>query len=275
MRELDIRPIIELTQQAGQAIMPYFSGEKHIRSIDPETETKEDGSPVTLADMAAHRVINAGLQTLSDLPILSEEALAMPYETRRHWTRFWLFDPLDGTREFLAGRPEFTINIALIEETRPILGVIHAPILGVTYLAQEGQGAFRKDHAGITHIEVAQTLGPTIRVLVSRSHDTWDKIAKETNLPCTWVQAGSALKFGRLAEGQGDVYPRRGPTMEWDTAAGQCIVTEAGARMMDWQGKPFLYNKEDLTNPGFFVGTLAALDAGFFDVFANLLKKQS
>jgi len=142
MRDLDIRPIIDLAQQAGQAIMPYFSGGAHIRRIDPEAEMKEDGSPVTLADMAAHRVINAGLQRLSDLPILSEEALAMPYETRRHWTHFWLVDPLDGTREFLAGRPEFTINIALIEETRPILGVIHAPVLGVTYFAQEGPRRF-------------------------------------------------------------------------------------------------------------------------------------
>lgn len=273
MTNFDIHAVIALAEKAGQAVIPYFSGGDYIRLADPEAETKADGSPVTLADMAAHRLIAEGLQTFSDLPILSEEATALSYETRKHWTRFWLVDPLDGTREFLSGRPEFTVNIALIEETRPVLGVIHAPLLGVTYFAQEKEGAFCKRASGIERIEAAKVLGANIRVLVSRSHDAWDTIAKETNVRCTWVHAGSALKFGRLAEGQADVYPRRGPTMEWDTGAGQCIITQAGASMMDWHGKPFLYNKEDLTNPGFFVATPAALDAGLFDIFASLLQK--
>jgi 3'(2'), 5'-bisphosphate nucleotidase len=218
---------------------------------------KADHSPLTTADLASQRAIAAGLAALPPphYPVLSEEGASAPYEERARWTRFWLVDPLDGTKEFLQRNGEFTVNIALVAGNEPVLGVVHAPALGVTYWAGRGLGAFVRDETAGTPqpIHAADYRAfPALQVVVSRSHAgalTRSFLSALGPHECT--NAGSSLKLCRIAEGAAHLYPRFGPTMEWDTGAAHCVVREAGGTITDLAGRELRYNKRDLHNPYF------------------------
>ena len=221
-----------------------------------EVARKADESPLTEADLASHRVIVEGLEGLSpSLPVLSEESAdEVGFATRAGWRRYWLVDPLDGTKDFVKRNGEFTVNVALIERHAPVLGVVAAPVTGVCYAAGRGLGARRYDPDGATSVLRARTpAGKPWRVAASRSHLDRRTEAFIRNLgPSERVSIGSSLKFCLLAEGGVDVYPRFGPTSEWDTAAAQCVVEEAGGRVTDLGLEPLRYNTgESLLNPYF------------------------
>jgi 3'(2'), 5'-bisphosphate nucleotidase len=241
---------IRSAKQAGVRIMEIYDGDFAI-------EQKDDNSPLTEADMAAHGVVVNGLQSLSPaFPVLSEESADIPYSARRRWEHYWLVDPLDGTREFIKRNGEFTVNIALIEQDRAILGVVYAPALKLCYFAASGMGAFKQEgeqepvaiHARLQHSDPVIVAG-------SRSHRGDSLNAFLANLgEHELLSMGSALKSCLVAEGAADIYPRLGPTSEWDTAAAQCIVEEAGGRVTTLDMKTLRYNtKESLLNPEFFV----------------------
>jgi 3'(2'), 5'-bisphosphate nucleotidase len=236
-----------LAQQAGAAILHHYRDAEGAKLQD-----KADGSPLTAADLASHETIIAGLQRIApDIAIISEEnkdhppvAAGMP---------FWLVDPLDGTREFLNRNGEFTVNIALLRDAEPVLAVVHAPVLGTTYIGQHGVGAWRiKDGEAPQPISVSAPQGE-LRVVASRSHSDEKTTALLQRLPPNEVvSAGSSLKFCMVAEGSADFYPRLGTTMEWDTAAAQCVLEAAGGRVVQCDGTPLRYNKSDRRNPHFF-----------------------
>ncbi len=217
---------------------------------------KQDESPLTQADLASHTLILETLPKLSPaLPCLSEEAADIPYATRRSWSRYWLVDPLDGTKEFVKRNGEFTVNIALVEGQRPVLGVIHAPVLGLTYGAARGLGAFRLE--GTRRIAIAtRKLPAKPNFIVSRSHKDAALATLLARAPAhDAVSRGSSLKFCLVADGTADFYPRLGPTSEWDTAAGQCLVEQAGGAV--WrlpELTPLGCNEKDsVLNPAFAV----------------------
>lgn len=219
-------------------------------------QSKPDQSPVTEADLAAHQLIAAELRRLTPgVPVLSEEAAEVDFETRSSWPRFWLVDPLDGTKEFLAGRDEFTVNIALIEGQHPILGVVQVPPSGVCYSGLVGTGAWRSDSpsAHPQAIHIAKRSGMPVRVAGSRSHrgSSLDGFLQRLGTSELY-SVGSSLKFCLLAEGQADVYPRLGPTSEWDTAAGHAVLAAAGGQVRRIDGASLLYNTQrDWVNPYF------------------------
>jgi 3'(2'), 5'-bisphosphate nucleotidase len=220
-------------------------------------KSKDDGSPLTIADRAANDIIVDRLQRFApDIPVLSEESARAGYETRRHWGRFFLVDPLDGTKEFLNRNGEFTVNIALIENGHPVLGVVYVPVTGVCYLGAQGAGAW-KQHAGVqTPIRVRDYRGGRATVVASRSHagpETERFLAKLAECEGAYDTAslGSSLKLCLVAEGAADIYPRLGPTSEWDTAAAHCVVEAAGGRVVNLAGDPLVYNKPDILNPYF------------------------
>jgi 3'(2'), 5'-bisphosphate nucleotidase len=204
----------------------------------------------------------AALQALTPtIPILSEESTGITYQERQHWSLFWLVDPLDGTREFVQRNGEFTVNIALIREQRPILGVVQVPVLHLTYWAADGVGAFKTAGNATSPLHANRTLRQPLHVVASRSHAGQETQALLENLrrdhPLEVVSKGSALKFCLVAEGAADLYPRLGPTMEWDTAAAQCIVEQAGGQVTTLTQEPLQYNKENLLNPSFMVASPA------------------
>ncbi len=236
--------------EAGLKILEVYHSE-----ADFSVEAKADNSPLTLADRKAHESIKESLAHLQ-IPLLSEEGKAIPYEERKDWPYFWMVDPLDGTKEFIKKNGEFTVNIALIHDGAPILGVVYSPVLKKLYYARQGQGAFL-EHEGHTQELNSQDVGQkeVVKVVASRSHlneDTQNFIKQypQTEL----LSMGSSLKFMLVAEGKAHVYPRLAPTMEWDTAAAQIVVEEAGGRVIrhDTQTR-MLYNKENLLNPYFVV----------------------
>ena len=242
---------IKAAELACQEILTVY------QSDDFQTEVKGDNSPLTLADKKAHQIIASTLAS-ANLPMLSEEGREIPYEERKSWEYFWMVDPLDGTKEFLKRNGEFTVNIALIHQTKPILGVVAVPVSGDVYYASV-DGAFLKrkgiskklEHRGRIDLKQAG-----LRVVASRSHlDEHTQQFINTLKQPSLVSSGSSLKFMLLAEGAADVYPRFAPTMEWDTAAAQAIVNAVGLKVMQ-QGKEeeLVYNKENLRNPGFLVG---------------------
>ena len=246
--------VTALADRAGRAILDIYERGFHVTR-------KADASPVTEADMAAHALITTELERLTPgIPVLSEEgADVAPWAVRRAWRTFWLVDPLDGTKEFVHGNGEFTVNIALVDDGFPILGVLHVPVTGVTYSAAAGVAAERRDRDGTAEaIRVFGAPGRPLRVVVSRSHSTaatlrfLDGLRREHG-EIQVVKRGSALKACLVAEGLADLYPRLEPTMEWDTAAVQCVVEQAGARLVDLDGRRFRYNKESLRNPSFMV----------------------
>ncbi len=245
-----IEPVVALACEAGRAILEVY--ERNFAVTE-----KEDRSPLTEADLAAHRTIARGLATLTpDLPLLSEESRAIPVAERHAWECFWLVDPLDGTREFIKRNGEFTVNIALIDKGEVVLGVVHVPVTGVTYSACRGGGAWRRSGTDAPQRLVATVpAADPVRVVGSRSHrgDSLDAFLARLGAH-EMVGMGSSLKFCLVAEGRADVYPRLGPTSEWDTAAAQCVVEEAGGRVADLSGVPLRYNARDtLLNPHFLV----------------------
>lgn len=248
----DLLPgVIALAHRAGEAIMAVYG------SGDAGVVSKADDSPLTKADMASHRTIVAGLKKLTpNLAILSEEAADIPYAVRKLWTCYWLVDPLDGTKEFIKRNGEFTVNIALIENGEPVIGVVYAPALGVCYHAARGVGAFVQRGKNVARqIKVKHHVaGTTIKVVASRSHsDARTEALLEHIGDHESVSMGSSLKFCLVAEGEAHLYPRLGPTMEWDTAAAHAVVNEAGGTVCDFAGQELHYNKADLHNPEFFV----------------------
>ncbi|MFP5304886.1 MAG: 3'(2'),5'-bisphosphate nucleotidase CysQ [Gammaproteobacteria bacterium] len=223
---------------------------------DFDVAHKDDDSPLTAADLAAHRCIVDGLRALSPpIPVLSEESVQAAFDQRRGWTRFWLVDPLDGTREFVKRNGEFTVNIALIEHHVPVLGVVYAPALNTVYAGARGLGALRI----LGHLREPMRTRASAgrpRFVVSRSHKDAALDALLAKLPPhEGVSKGSSLKFCLVAEGSADLYPRTGPTSEWDTAAGQCVVECAGGEVLRLpELSPLRYNEKDsLLNPGFVV----------------------
>lgn len=243
--------IVKLAREAGREILAIYERDE-VRAQD-----KADGSPLTAADMASHHAIIEGLKQITpDWPILSEESADVVYEERRNWERFWLVDPLDGTKEFIKRNGEFTVNIALIEHGMPVMGVVYAPVLETIYYAGQGTGAFvQRGNSAAQPIRAAQHPdGEPVRVVASRSHSDERTAALLAGLgehQC--ISMGSSLKLCLVAEGAAHLYPRLGPTMEWDTAAAHAVVNEAGGTVCDLGGSELEYNKSDLHNPEFFV----------------------
>jgi 3'(2'), 5'-bisphosphate nucleotidase len=272
------------SKEAGMAILDVYKQ-------DFDVSYKEDRSPLTLADQRSHDIIVDHLIDPSgeSLPILSEEGKGIPFEQRCEWEYFWLIDPLDGTKEFIKRNGEFTVNIALIYQHRPVLGVIYAPVNNVFYFASEGFGSYRlrNDNAfellggKASEIERDSLLKEILKksdrlpyydrpldshdlplvIVGSRSHpskefEAFVKTMRETHAKVEVVSSGSSLKLCLVAEGRADIYPRLGPTMEWDTAAGQAIVEQANGSVLNYEtGEALQYNKKNLLNPWFIVKT--------------------
>lgn len=243
-----VAPLLSLARRAGGAIIEVYRQPL-------EVTTKADDSPVTIADLRSHDIIVAGLAELTpDVPILSEESSAVPYATRASWSRYWLVDPLDGTKEFLKRNGEFTVNIALIDSHAPVLGVVYLPAQDVLYWGGAQYGTYRR--AGNGAIEAIQTRVPAatpLRIVGSRSHGSDALTAALPRLGAhDLVALGSSLKFCAVAAGEADVYPRFGPTSEWDTAAAQAVLEGAGGQVLEPNGRPLRYNaKESVLNPHF------------------------
>jgi 3'(2'), 5'-bisphosphate nucleotidase len=238
----------EIAREAGRAILDVYSRD------DFAVARKADDSPLTEADQVAHRIISGALEKLDSSPILSEESLPADHAARRQWKRYWLVDPLDGTKEFLKRNGEFTVNIALVDEGRAILGAVLAPVLDRLYLGCVTLGAWRSDAGEAPKpIAVQQNAASPLRVVGSRSHPSPELAAYLGRLPPYEItDMGSSLKICLVAEGTADIYPRLGPTSEWDTAAAQAILESAGGRMIDLAGRPLRYNsKDNLLNPHF------------------------
>ncbi len=240
----------DIAHAAGEVIMKVYAEAF-------EVSQKDDRSPVTEADLRAHHGIVARLHALQPgYPVLSEESAFEPFSTREHWQTYWLVDPLDGTREFVKRNGEFTVNIALIHDHRPVLGVVGAPALGLAYSAAEGLGAWRRENVSPwLPIAARELMPPRLVVASSKSHRNERLEAFHAAVPAhERLIMGSSLKFCLVAEGRADLYPRLGPTSEWDTAAAQCIVECAGGHVTDTAMRPLRYNtKESLLNPEFFV----------------------
>lgn len=237
--------VLQIAENAGDLILGYYKNEEYT------FETKNDGSPVGQADIASHNYIYKSLNEVSSWPIISEE-LPVNNQQRLSWKKFWLVDPLDGTKDFLAHNDEFTVNIALIEDSKPILGVVHIPALKVTYYAAKGEGAFKKDKNIISTVSSLSERQELI-CLESRFHSSphTEKLCRALNIKKI-QKFGSSIKLCKIAEGEADVYPRFEPTKEWDTAAGQSILEEAGGRLIDSKtGKSMEYNKESIINNSF------------------------
>ena len=243
--------VTALAREAGRATMTYYNG--HAAA---NVREKEDRSPVTVADEAAHAILMKGLRRIDpSTPVVSEESEAPSFELRRGWHRFWLVDPLDGTKEFIKKRAEFTVNVALIQDGEPVLGVVLAPALDLLYWAVKGEGAWREEKEAPAEriYSTPPDPGAPLTVVESLSHPSAELEAYLETIPVARrVKAGSSLKFCWVAEGRADIYPRLGPTMEWDVAAGDCIYRQSG-RSGEWPS-PLRYNKPDLRNSSFIIG---------------------
>lgn len=249
-----VSPLTEICRDAGNAILQVYEADEPI-----EVENKDDDSPVTRADYAAHNVIMKGLQVLTpDWPILSEEGGIPDYETRQTWQRYWLVDPLDGTKEFINRNGEFTVNIALIEAGKPVLGAVFVPVKDVMYVGVEGEGAWRETKGNREALKVRSlTAGGGLKVVGSRRHGAEALDALLARLQDQFknielVSMGSSLKICALAEGSADWYPRLALTSEWDTAAAHAVLNAAGGQLVDENLNELRYNaKEELLNPFF------------------------
>ncbi|RXJ46025.1 3'(2'),5'-bisphosphate nucleotidase CysQ family protein [Gelidibacter gilvus] len=295
----NLHTAITAALEAGKVILDIYNSDEF------EVAFKDDNSPLTKADVAAHEVIMAHLST-TDIPILSEEGKSIPYIERKDWERLWIVDPIDGTKEFIKRNGEFTVNIALIENQKPVLGVIFVPVTGELYFsclalpdkviqagnrqatsllrrATDGQAIFHpnegrasstsgsyKVNVNINHFDVDDLIkcaiklplprkDETFTILTSRSHpsqetDAYIQQIRDKYDNINIISKGSSLKFCLIAEGQADCYPKFGPTMEWDTAAGQAICEQSGIEVVDWETKkPIMYNRKELLNNWFIV----------------------
>ena len=245
--------LLRLVREAGTAILELY------RDGSTAVEAKADGSPLTAADLSSHRILSAGLTRLSNLPVLSEEHLA-DYAQRAQWQEFWLIDPLDGTKDYLAHNDEFTINIALIRASQPALGIVYAPALTELYYAERGVGAFQVHENNWERLPNS-ALWHERRMAISRFHDVPATAAfARTNGFDKTDRIGSALKFGRLARGDVSIYPRFTGSSEWDIAAGHCLLEAAGCRIVEVKtGVAPRYNKPDLGN-GAFIALAPTID---------------
>ena len=246
--------VCNIAIKAGEEILKYYNEDIHVTH-------KDDSSPLTQADLASNKIIMNALQQLDrTIPILSEESL-VEWKERKNWTKYWLVDPLDGTKEFIKQNGEFTVNIALIENNKPILGVIYSPVKCDLYFAQKNYGSYKINSSSkLINLQEAEKIfvanqSSIKRIIGSRSHSnqTFDSWVNQNFPNSEIVQAGSSLKFCLIAEGAADIYPRFGPTSEWDIAAGHIIVNEAGGRVNTFEDTEINYNqKEDLLNPKFY-----------------------
>ena len=239
--------IAHLAERAAAAILDVYES-------DFAVEHKDDRSPLTAADLASHHIIVEALGALTpDVPVLSEESAGIAWSTRQRWSRYWIVDPLDGTREFVKRNGEFTVNIALIEDHKPVLGIVQQPVGGELAAAWRGGGTWiGKPGEKARHVTTRRRASPLV-VAGSRSHaseretEMLARLGHHAKLPM-----GSSLKFLRIAAAEADLYVRLGPTSEWDTAAGQCVLEEAGGAVLDLTGEPLRYNtRESLINPDF------------------------
>ena len=252
--------VVSISREAGEAILEVYN-----RAAGFEIDAKADDSPVTEADLAAHAILHPALaKLLPGVPVLSEESTLPPFSERGQWSTYWIIDPLDGTKEFIKRNGEFTVNVALIENGEPVLGVVYVPVLDITYSGIKGQGAWKITDGVESTIKVRtlaeqQASGNPIEVVASRSHgaEAVDAMLnKLTNAlgPVETKNMGSSLKLCLVAEGQADLYPRLALTSEWDTAAAQAVVEAAGGKVMDIDFNILRYNtKEDILNPFFYV----------------------
>lgn len=255
-QEIDLSKVIDIAKEAGKEILEIYKQ-------DFSVYEKEDASPLTEADKKSNDVILKGLQAAyPDIPFISEEVKEKPFEERKDWKAFWLIDPLDGTKEFIKKNGEFTVNIALVEQGVPTIGVVYIPVEDKVFFARRGEGAYRQ--VGSSAAERIQNpyhynSKDHIVVVASRSHLSQEVIdfvesLKNQGKHVDFLSAGSSLKFCLVAEGKADVYPRFGPTMEWDTGAAHAIVLEAGKKVIRHDtGQALSYNKENLLNPWFIV----------------------
>ncbi len=244
--------VIDIARRAGDAILEVYAGEFDV-------ETKADNSPLTEADRRAHEVIVDGLRSLTpDLPIVSEESAPPAFAERRRWHRYWLVDPLDGTKEFVDRNGEFTVNIALIEAGEPVFGVVGVPVRDTVYVGDcRERRAWRTDGEGTTPLATRSMSDDAVSVVASRRHggprlERYLERLDESFAVVTRVHLGSSLKFCILAEGGADLYPRLGPTSEWDIAAAQAVLAAAGGAVRRLDGDPLVYNTgESFLNPDF------------------------
>ncbi|QOP41552.1 3'(2'),5'-bisphosphate nucleotidase CysQ [Sulfurimonas marina] len=249
LSSIDIEAIKALALEAGEAIMKIYVQDFAI-------EYKEDNSPLTEADLKANEIICSTLEKLyPNIPIMSEETQDAPYSVRKNWDYYWCIDPIDGTKEFIKKNGEFTVNIALIHKDTPVLGVVYAPVKEELYWAVKDQGAFKN---GIKlPLKINHNPEDKLLVLTSRSHltqETKDFIASFDTKKIEQKAVGSSLKLCMIAAGEADIYPKLGPTSEWDTAAADAILREAGKMVYQFDlTKPLVYNKEELLNPWFIV----------------------
>ena len=246
-----LKPVLEISKNASDAILEVYDS-------DFGVEKKKDDSPLTAADMASHTTISKGLKDITpDIPILSEESVSIPFEQRNQWKLYWLVDPLDGTKEFVKRNGEFTVNIALIYQHQPVLGVVHVPVTNVVYYASLDQGAYKLLPDSVPDkINTRNTKSDQITVAGSRSHanEYQQRFFQSLGPDTKTISRGSSLKFCLIAEGNVDIYARFGPTSEWDTAAAHCVVKEAGGDVTDMEFNTLTYNtKDSILNPPFLV----------------------
>ncbi len=248
--ESDLARLVDISRRAGATILEWYDGDMGI-------SVKADSSPLTKADIASHELINAALtKHWPDIPVLSEESAEIPWQTRQSWQQYWLVDPLDGTKEFINRNGEFTVNIALIQNHKPVLGIVYVPVTGLCYFGARNFGGWRQDNdKPAIAIEVRQPAAEPAVVVGSRSHANPELASQLNQLgPHELISMGSSLKFCHVAEGLADFYPRLGPTSEWDTAAAQAVVEAAGGQVVTADGRPLSYNtKASYLNPFFFV----------------------
>lgn len=249
--ELPLNALKQLVREAGAATLPFWQ-----QAID--VERKADDSPVTAADLAANRVLIDGLAQLTpDIPVVSEESCSIPLATRQSWSRWWLVDPLDGTKEFISGSSEFTVNIALIEAGQVVFGVVGVPAQNRLYLGGAGQGAWQEDADGVLHALQVRSQHTPLQVVASKRHSSAEQEALLASLEHSVgaferISVGSSLKFCQLAAGQADLYPRLAPTSQWDTAAAQAVLEGAGGCVLRLDGSVLEYPAADsYLNPHF------------------------
>ncbi len=255
--KIDIQDIISISKKAGEEILRIY--ETDFKIENKESKTFEEGhSPLTEADNAAHNIIIENLkEKYPQIPIISEESKETPYETRKEWEYFWLVDPLDGTKSFINKDGSFTVNIALIHKGTPILGVVYAPVKDLIYYTDENSSFMKIKDANPKKLPIIEKRSKFV-VVASKNHmnketqDYIEELKKDKDVEL--MSFGSSLKLCKVAEGKADIYPRLGPTMEWDTAAAHAVVNGAGKKVYRFNSKEELtYNKEDMLNPWFIV----------------------